>query len=221
MTQAEQLKAIIARVQSIGASLNGNVPLKANDAAWLRASGEGIPLAKVEAVATAISVTTQAVRQAAWEGVIPQPSHGWLDTLAVMHGWTKRDRDRLRTKTTIDEQLKRTRNEILELRRDEARRNLIPSDEVRRTVMRAFIAIRTRFLVIPRRVSQPLALATDPIDIELRLDKELRDALSEIAECEWFNESDVPTAQPVAAVKPKARQTRAKVKQRRKRPPKP
>lgn len=214
MTHAEQLKLIIARVQAIGASVKAGEPIKPNDAAWLRIAAEGETLAKVDTVATALGCSTQAVRQASWDGHFGQPKHGWLDVLDVLRGWAKRDRKRLLAKTNADEKLKVTRNEILEIRRDEALKKLVPLEEVQRTVMRGFMALKSRLLIVPRRLCSPLAVTTDPVDVETRIDAEIREALSEISSCEWYQEEgatpskskrkrrDKPTPEMVPLVKP-------------------
>jgi len=57
---------------------------------------------------------------------------------------------------------------------------------------RVFNALKMLLLIIPRRVSQPLALETDPIEVETRLQQELFDALKEISKHEFFDEKSEP-----------------------------
>ena len=142
--------------------------------------------------AIAFETTPQSLRTAAQEGVFPPSLNGSYNLLNVIKGWIRREKERKKSKATTDELLKRTRNEILELRRDEQKRLLIPVEEVKRSTMRVFNALKMRLLIIPRRVSQPLALETDPIEVETRLQQELFDALKEISKHEFFDEKSEP-----------------------------
>jgi hypothetical protein len=60
------------------------------------------------------------------------------------------------------------------------RRELIPSDEMRRSFARAFVALKTRLLAIPSSLAADLAVETDAVEIETDIRKAITDSLDEL-----------------------------------------
>ena len=145
-------------------------------------------MVSVGLVAKALAVTESAVRKAADEGHFAKPVKGKFDVLDVLRGWALRERNRLLEKTNADARIKSARAEKLELGNDALKRDLIPAEEVRRDVTRGFTELKTQLLVIPRRLGQPLAMVTDPVECEERIQKEIVGALETMSRNEWMKD---------------------------------
>lgn len=149
---------------------------------------EAKPTASLAAVANALGVTESAVRKAAEDGHFAKPVRGRLDVLDVLRGWAARERARLAEKTNADARIKSARAERLELGNEALKRDLIPAEEVRRDVTRGFTELKTQLMVIPRRLGQPLAMVTDAVECEERIEKEIVAALDSMHGGEWGKE---------------------------------
>ena len=145
-------------------------------------------MVSVGLVAKALAVTESAVRKAADEGHFAKPVKGKFNVLDVLRGWALRERNRLLEKTNADARIKSARAEKLELGNDALKRDLIPAEEVRRDVTRGFTELKTQLLVIPRRLGQPLAMVTDPVECEERIQKEIVGALETMSRNEWMKD---------------------------------
>lgn len=144
------------------------------------------PTATVHEVAAALGVTHSGVIKAAEAGHFAKPVKGRLDVLDVLKGWAARERARIAEKTNADARIKSARAEKLELGNDALKRELIPAEEVRRDVTRSFTELKTQLLVIPRRLGQPLAMVTDAVEVEERIQKELVSVLDTMSRGEWI-----------------------------------
>lgn len=147
------------------------------------------PIATVKEIADALGLTESAVRKMADAGVVPKPVRGKMNCLEVLAGWAKRSREQLAAKTNADERIKTARAEKLEIQNAALKRELLPAEEVRRDVTRGFTELKTQLLVIPRRVAQPLAMETDPVIVEERVEKEITAALELMASGQWIEKT--------------------------------
>lgn len=71
------------------------------------------------------------------------------------------------------ERIEAARAEKLELENAALKRDLLPAEEVRRDVTRGFTELKSQLLTIPRRLAQPLAMETDAVIVEERMEKEI------------------------------------------------
>jgi hypothetical protein len=111
------------------------------------------------------------------EDRLPVSASGRLDLAVALPAFVALLDERLAAKTGSDERIKAARAEKLELANEATKRDLIPADEVRREVTRAFQELKTQLLIIPRRLGQPLALETDAVAVEEKIHSEIVSAL--------------------------------------------
>lgn len=83
------------------------------------------------------------------------------------------------------ERIEAARAEKLELENASTRRDMIPVEEMRRDVTRGFTALKTQLLIIPRRLGQPLAMVTDAVEVEERIQKEIISVLETMHRGNW------------------------------------
>ncbi|NBU11158.1 MAG: hypothetical protein EBS84_19425 [Proteobacteria bacterium] len=107
------------------------------------------------------------------DGTLPPLVDGQIPLREAVTKWTTYLDARLESKSNADERIKKARAEKLEIGNEVLRRDLLPAEEVRRDIMRGFGELKSQLLTIPRRVSQSLAIATDPVTIEESLNKEI------------------------------------------------
>lgn len=118
-------------------------------------------------------LTDRRHRQLAKAGYFPPPKRSEYQLAATIKGMFLFYREQAAKKTDSDERIKTARADKLEIQNAALRRDLIPAEEVRRDVTRAFTELKTQLLVIPRRLGQPLAMVTDAVEVEERIQKEI------------------------------------------------
>lgn len=69
----------------------------------------------------------------------------------------------------------------------ERRKLFAKGDDVRRSVVRSWLAMKLKLLALSQKMSQPLSLMSDPREIQQQLDAELCAALASIERNEWFD----------------------------------
>lgn len=82
--------------------------------------------------------------------------------------------------------LARENRETASLKNSELRTSLVRADEIRRSIFTAARSVRNSIETISDRISLPVAGMTDHHDIHALIDKEVRDALSDL-DNEWSN----------------------------------
>ena len=82
--------------------------------------------------------------------------------------------------------LARANRETASLKNSELRTSLVRADEIRRSIFTAARSVRNSIETISDRISLPVAGMTDHHDIHELIDKEVRDALSDL-DNEWSN----------------------------------
>ena len=82
--------------------------------------------------------------------------------------------------------LARENRETASLKNSELRTSLVRADEIRRSIFTAARSVRNSIETISDRISLPVAGMTDHHDIHELIDKEVRDALSDL-DNEWSN----------------------------------
>jgi len=82
--------------------------------------------------------------------------------------------------------LARENRETASLKNSELRTSLVRADEIRRSIFTAARSVRNSIETISDRISLPVAGMTDHHDIHELIDKEVRDALSDL-DNEWRN----------------------------------
>jgi hypothetical protein len=125
-------------------------------------------------------------RQLAKAGYFPPPKQSEYQLAPTIKGMFQYYRELGQRKTQTDEQIKGERLRKLKIANDASLRDLIPADEVRRDVTRGFTELKTQLLVIPRRLGQPLAMVTDPVECEERIQKEIVTALETMNRNDWL-----------------------------------
>lgn len=70
------------------------------------------------------------------------------------------------------------------------RRNSIPTVEVRSVLVRSLFAFRRRLFEIPKRCAQSIAAESDSVLISERVEKELTEAMADLAKGDWWYEHD-------------------------------
>ncbi|NBR87398.1 MAG: hypothetical protein EBT61_18160 [Verrucomicrobia bacterium] len=118
-------------------------------------------------------LTDRRHRQLAKAGYFPPPDKSEYQLAATIKGLFQYYREQKEKRGNSDERIKKARAEKLEIGNEVLRRDLLPAEEVRRDIMRGFGELKSQLLTIPRRVSQSLAIATDPVTIEESLNKEI------------------------------------------------
>lgn len=126
-------------------------------------------------------LTDRRHRQLAKSGYFPSPVMSEYQLAPTIKGMFQYYREQKDKKTNTDERIKKARAEKLELANEATRKEMIPAEEVRREVTRAFYELKTQLLVIPRRVGEPLAFITDPIQIEERITAEVISVLESMS----------------------------------------
>ncbi|MFQ3249619.1 MAG: phage terminase Nu1 subunit (DNA packaging protein) [Glaciecola sp.] len=71
---------------------------------------------------------------------------------------------------------------IVEIEAAKQRNEVAPVADIEKTLKDLFIHIRTRMLLIPSRVSQPISLNSNESEIKALLDDEIREVLSALSE---------------------------------------
>jgi hypothetical protein len=118
-------------------------------------------------------LTDRRHRQLAKAGYFPPPVMSEYQLAPTIKGMFQFYREQKDKQKGSDERIKKARAEKLELANEATKKDLIPAEEVRREVTRAFQELKGQLLIIPRRLGQPLALETDPVSIEEKIHKEL------------------------------------------------
>jgi hypothetical protein len=120
-----------------------------------------------------IGVNRTRVQQLISAGSLGPEAHAKLDIELALPAYIAHLKERASAGKNSDERIKKARAEKLELANEATKRDLIPAEEVRREVTRAFQELKGQLLIIPRRLGQPLALETDPVSVEEKIHKEL------------------------------------------------
>lgn len=120
-----------------------------------------------------VNRTRERIGQLVREGKLPALPSGRLDLTAAMPAFVGYLDERMAARSTTDERIKAARAEKLELANEATKRDLIPAEEVRREVTRAFQELKGQLLIIPRRLGQPLALETDAVTVEEKINAEI------------------------------------------------
>ena len=149
-----------------------------------------IPTISAEKLCALTGLTDRRHRQLAKEGYFPSPIKSEYQLSPTIKGMFQYFKERLTSKTNADERIKTARAEKLEIQNAALKRDLLPIEEVRRDVTRGFTELKTQLLVIPRRLAQPLAMETDAVVIEERVEKELLGVLETMANGEWIDKGE-------------------------------
>ncbi len=118
-------------------------------------------------------LTDRRHRQLAKAGYFPPPVMSEYQLAPTIKGMFQYYREQKDKQKNSDERIKKARAEKLELANEATKRDLIPAEEVRREVTRAFQELKGQLLIIPRRLGQPLALETDAVSVEEKINAEI------------------------------------------------
>lgn len=118
-------------------------------------------------------LTDRRHRQLAKAGYFPPPAMSEYQLAPTIKGMFQYYREQKAKQKSSKERIDKARAEKLEIGNETLKRELLPAEEVRRDVTRAFVELKTQLLVIPRRVGQELALESDPVAVEERVNAEL------------------------------------------------
>jgi len=118
-------------------------------------------------------LTDRRHRQLSKAGYFPPPVLSEYQLAPTIKGMFQYYREQKAKNGTNDDRIKKGRANRLEIQNKILTRDLIPLEEVRRDVTRAFTELKTQLLVIPRRLGHSLAAETDPVTIEERIDAEI------------------------------------------------
>ena len=127
------------------------------------------------------SLTGRRLRQLAKSGYFPPPKRGEYQLSATIKGMFTFYRELGQKKTRTDEDIKGERLRKLKIANDASTRDLIPADEIRRDFTRVFTELKIQLLTIPRRVAPSLAMESDTIAVEERIQKELFSVLDSVS----------------------------------------
>lgn len=168
------------------------------------------PVCKVTALARLLNVTERRVQQLAKDGIIPKPLKGKYDLVGCVQGYIRylQDRDSAKGVAAIDSHLERAR--LIKAKADKTeievhalKATYIQAAEVERIWCAIIGAFRAKLLALPSKCSQLIAPLSKPEDIREVLNRQVYEALNELAayEPQRFTESDcaVPERTEAAA----------------------
>jgi hypothetical protein len=130
-------------------------------------------------------LTDRRHRQLAKAGYFPPPKLSEYQLSPTIKGMFQFYREQGQKKTHTDEDIKGERLRKLKIANDASLRDLIPAEEVRRDITRGFTELKTQLLIIPRRLGQPLAMVTDSVEVEERIQAEIVSTLETFHAGEW------------------------------------
>lgn len=114
------------------------------------------------------------LRQLVRQGVLPAPVRGRYAPVATLAAWAQHLDARLAERQDGGKaRMAAARAALLEHRLEVERRHFLPLEEVRRDITRGFTELKSQLLTIPRRLAQPLAMETDAVIVEERMEKEI------------------------------------------------
>lgn len=143
----------------------------------------------VDAIAQLCSIDQRRIQQLAKDGVMIKGDRGRYHLARSVHGYIKFLQSRLREGETggLGEHRKRltsARADLAEMERQRVAGLLLPSDQVDEMWSRIVAVVKTRILAIPAKMAPRLLVLKRATEIEDALEKEVRDALEEIASTE-------------------------------------
>lgn len=148
------------------------------------------PTINADKLCALTGLTDRRHRQLAKAGYFPPPKMSEYQLTPTIKGMFQFYREQKAKQRDSDERIKSARAEKLEIGNCALKRELIPADEVRRDVTRSFTELKTQLLIIPRRLGQPLAMVTDAVEVEERIQKELISVLETMSRGEWIEKTN-------------------------------
>jgi len=139
-------------------------------------------------VAVHLDLSARSVRELRDAGAIPDPAQATLDELRV--AYLRHMRTVAAGRTTsgpLDPRQERAaldqaRREAQELRNAQERGELVPGDDLQRTLVHLAMATRSRILAVPSKLAQALAAAESPAQAHKIVEEALCEALEELAD---------------------------------------
>lgn len=150
----------------------------------------------VEIMAKLLLLTPRRIQQLANEGVIEKTERGRYDLILSVQGYIRYLNDQIPNKATsdvgaqfarVDAEVERAKllkhkAELARLEEEEKKGLLVDAEAQRRDAFRIARIVRTAILNIPARVAQDLAVDADSLSVHRKLENELIQALSSLAD---------------------------------------
>jgi phage terminase Nu1 subunit (DNA packaging protein) len=136
---------------------------------------EGFPPVALPTLAKALGLTVRAVNQLAVAGLMVKLGHGQYDLIASTRNYCEKMR---KSDGGAKDRLTLAQAELAETKLAEARKELVPADQVQATWDSTLRTLRSSIMGIPARVQAQLSHLTAH-DVSI-FDREIRDTLTEL-----------------------------------------